>query len=249
MCAAIRATARPLSGRCRSRSSRRRASSGSAMIAWRPTSWKAMFCAECRAVVAIASTRSDALGEVRGQAQRLHPAHRAADHRVQPLDPERVEQRDLRADHVADGDDRESACAQGLPVAALRSPARSSPCSRRSRWRRSRGSGRCRSACPGRPSRSHQPGLPVIGCGLATCWSPVSAWKIEDRVGLVGRQLAVSLVGESHVSSDWPLSSGSGIGEHEALRVKARGGGHDRQRIGGWRRCCQLRREPLCAPP
>ena len=56
-----------------------------------------------------------AVGEVGGEAQRLHPAHRAADHRVQLLDPERVEQRDLRADHVADGDHRE-AHAVGLAV-------------------------------------------------------------------------------------------------------------------------------------
>ncbi len=34
------------------------------MIAWRPTSWKAMFCAECRAVVAMASTRAARSGQL-----------------------------------------------------------------------------------------------------------------------------------------------------------------------------------------
>ena len=30
---------------------------------------------------------------------------------------------------------------------------------------------------PGPISTSHQPGLPVTGLVLATCWSPVSAWQ------------------------------------------------------------------------
>ena len=40
---------------------------------------------------------------------------------------------------------------------------RSTPCTIRSHWRRSRNGGLCRSACPGPTIRSHQPGLPVIG--------------------------------------------------------------------------------------
>ena len=35
---------------------------------------------------------------------------------------------------------------------------------------------------PGPTIRSHQPGLPVSGCALATCWSPVSAWN--SRIAL-----------------------------------------------------------------
>ncbi len=34
------------------------------MIAWRPTSWNAMFCAEWRAAVAIASTRAARSGQL-----------------------------------------------------------------------------------------------------------------------------------------------------------------------------------------
>ena len=37
---------------------------------------------------------------------------------------------------------------------------------------------------PGPTMRIHQPGLPVIGCGLATCWSPVSAWQISTALDL-----------------------------------------------------------------
>ena len=29
---------------------------------------------------------------------------------------------------------------------------------------------------------SHQPDLPVTGLGLATCWSPVSAWQISTAL-------------------------------------------------------------------
>ena len=49
-----------------------------------------------------------AFGPVRRQAQRLHPAHRSPDHRVQPFDAERIEQSHMRAHHVANGDDRET---------------------------------------------------------------------------------------------------------------------------------------------
>ena len=50
---------------------------------------------------------ADALGRERGEQQRLHAAQRRARRRVQPLDAEVVEQRELRAHHVADGEDRE----------------------------------------------------------------------------------------------------------------------------------------------
>jgi hypothetical protein len=39
--------------------------------------------------------------------QHLHPAHRAARHAEQLVDAQVVDQLDLRAHHVADGDDRE----------------------------------------------------------------------------------------------------------------------------------------------
>ena len=71
------------------------------MIAWRPTSWKAMFCAEWRAAAAIGTAREHALGIARRPLQHLHAAHRAADHAEQPLDAEMVDQQRLRAHHVA----------------------------------------------------------------------------------------------------------------------------------------------------
>ena len=35
---------------------------------------------------------------------------------------------------------------------------------------------------PGPTMVSHQPGLPVTGCTLATCWSPVSAWQMSTAL-------------------------------------------------------------------
>ena len=75
------------------------------MIACRPTSWKAMFCAVCWAAAAIgtaAKTRSRIEG---GPLQHLHPAHRTADDREHLVDAEVIEQHRLGTDHVGDGDD------------------------------------------------------------------------------------------------------------------------------------------------
>ena len=50
--------------------------------------------------------REHAFGIGRGPLQRLHAAHRAADHAEQRLDAEAIEQHGLRAHHVGNGDDR-----------------------------------------------------------------------------------------------------------------------------------------------
>ena len=43
---------------------------------------------------------------------------------------------------------------------------------------------------------SHQPGLPVTGWTLATCWSPVSAWQTSTALLRCGIERAVGLVGD-----------------------------------------------------
>ena len=48
------------------------------------------------------------VGEMRRPAERLHPAHRPADDRVQPRDAEMVEQQGLAPRHVADRHDRKA---------------------------------------------------------------------------------------------------------------------------------------------
>ena len=76
------------------------------MIAWRPTSWKAMFCAECARGAGDRYGRDHAFGIARGPLQRLHAAHRSAGDAKQLLDAQRIEQHGLGAHHVADGDQR-----------------------------------------------------------------------------------------------------------------------------------------------
>ena len=220
------------------------------MIAWRPTSWNAMFCAECRAVVAIASTALGALGKVGRQAQRLHPAHRPADHGVQPLDPQRIEQRDLRADHVADGDDREAhrhtACRPAPRLAGPVEPMQPPMTLAQMTWKRSVSIG-----LPGPTMRSHQPGLPVIGCGLATCWSPVSAWQhAGSRWTCPPPARRRSRRRSSRRASACPLSSGSGASSTRLGEVEGERAWPWRARIGGQaRRLSIARAAALCAPP
>ena len=74
-----------------------------------------------------------ALGIARGPLQHLHAAHRAAGHREQRVDAKLVEQHRLRAHHVANGDDREIEAPRLAGLRDWSRPARSSPCSRRSR--------------------------------------------------------------------------------------------------------------------
>ena len=133
------------------------------MIAWRPTSWKAMFCAEWRGGRGDADGGEEPLRIVRRPLQHLHAAHGAADHGEQGLDAQRVDQHGLGADHVGDGDHRK---AQAVGAAGLGIDRR---------W-----AGRAHAAAddvgaddevlaPGRAAGPapttcvHQPGLPVSG--------------------------------------------------------------------------------------
>ena len=57
------------------------------------------------------------IGPVRRQAEGLHSAHRTADHGVERFYIEHIQQPDMRADHVADGDDGK---AHGVRMAIAR---------------------------------------------------------------------------------------------------------------------------------
>ena len=92
----------------------------------------------------------DLLGRVERPLQRLHPAERAADRRVQPLDAEAAQERAVDRVEVADGEEGEVepvrlARSRGSPTTAP-----SCPGSRRGGSRRPRGTGRCPPACRGR---------------------------------------------------------------------------------------------------
>src|SRR5262249_25954400 len=109
MCAAMRATARPRAGLRPKLKYWPPHHSGSAMIACRPTSWKAMFCAEWRAGARGAGSGTGGktrLWIARNPLQYLHCAHRAADHTEQALNAEMVDEAFLGTDHVANRDHR-----------------------------------------------------------------------------------------------------------------------------------------------
>ena len=136
-----------------------------------------MFCEECQAAVAIGTAVNDAVAVARGPFQHLHAAHRAADHAEQLVDAEMVDQRHLRVDHVADGDDGEIEAPglAGLRIDAWPGPVEPmQPPSTLGQMTKKR---LVSIGLPGPTMVSHQPGLPVTGCGLATYWSPVSAWE------------------------------------------------------------------------
>ena len=85
-----------------------------------------------------------------------------------------IDQRHLRIHHVADGDDREieapGLAGRGLMLAGPVEPMQ--PPRTLGQMTKNR---LVSTGLPGPTMVSHQPGLPVIGCGLATYWSPVSA--------------------------------------------------------------------------
>lgn len=132
-----------------------------------------MFCAEWRAVDAM-TTAEATRGIGRRPGERLHPAHRPADHGIKSPDTQMIEQHRLRAYHVADGDDGKAHRKVGWPSAAAdlgpEEPMQLPMTLGQTTKKRLVSTGQ-----PGPTIRVHQPGLPVMGWFEATCWSPVSA--------------------------------------------------------------------------
>ncbi len=182
----------------RRRSSRRRASPGRGAIARRARSRSTRSAARWPAAhVAIGIERPHPLGEHDAPLEGLHAAHRSADDRQPAPDAEVVGERGLGAHHVADRDDREARAVRPAGRRVDRRPVRSSPGSRRARWRTRRSSGRCRWPRPGPMSPSHQPGAGWPGpLGPAAWRSPVRAWHTSTALAAVGVERAPRLVGD-----------------------------------------------------
>ena len=207
------------------------------MIAWRPTSWKAMFWAEWRARGGDADRREQPLRIVGRPLQHLHAAHRAADHREQLLDAQRVEQHGLGADHVADGDHREL---QAVGLAGGRI------------GRRRAGGAAAAAEHVGaddeeavgveRPAGPDQPGPTSRACRCAdgtpaACWSMVSAWQTRTALDLLGVERAVGRCRRSPGPSiGAPESRRSGwLGREAACSRSLRSQCRPRSRRHSWR--------------
>ena len=114
--------------------------------------------------------------------------------------PRMVGQAGLGTDHVADRDARGTGCRTACRRPDAATPGRSSPGSRRARWRRRRTTGRCRSPCPGRSRSSHHPSrrmaVPHRPGGVA-----VAGPRVAEQHGVAGAvvERAPGLVGDGHV--------------------------------------------------
>ena len=209
------------------------------MIAWRPTSWKAMFCAEWRAAVAMGIARDDAVGIERRPLQHLHPAHRAAGDAEQLLDAERVEQHRLGAHHVAHGDEREvepvGLAGRGIDLGR---PARAHAAAEDIGADDEEAVGVDRLA--GADHHGHQPGLPVTGLSPMTNWSPRQRVADQDRVRARRVERAVGHVGaRSRAPATRPASSASArsVPNVIAWPGSAPGAESGRVKVGRRRRC------------
>ena len=114
----------------------------------------------------------------------------------QPLDAEVAQQRAVHAHEVGDGEEREAQPVRLARRRVDRHRARSCRGSRRAGWRRSTKKRSVSSGLPGPIRLSHQPGRAGSPWCPAAWASPVRAWQTNTRVGAVGVELAVGLVGD-----------------------------------------------------
>ena len=137
----------------------------------------------------------DPVGEEGGPGQRLHAAHRPADHRRQPIDAQMVEQHRLRPHHVGDGQHRE---AHGVRIAQ--------------RGVDAGGAGRSHAAADDvgaddemacridRPALAHHapPPAGLAGDGMVRCDILVAGQRVADQddVGFVRVHLPIGLIGD-----------------------------------------------------
>jgi hypothetical protein len=152
------------------------------MIAWRPTSWKAMFCAEWRAVLAIASTRAVRPGKLAAKLSAcippIEPPTTACSRPIPSASSSATCARTMSrtvmtGKRIAHG--APSPAGLAGPVEPMQPPITLAQMT----WKRLVSIG-----LPGPTIRSHQPGLPVTGCVLARYWSPVSAWNTRIAFAL-----------------------------------------------------------------
>ena len=156
------------------------------------------------------------IGPVGRQAQALHCAHRAADDRIEFLDPQRAQQRDLRAHHVAHGDHRK-AHRPGLAIGRGRTrPGRAHAAAQ------DIGADHVETGGIDRLARPHHavPPAGLAGDRVGAGNMLVAAGCVADEDGVVAlrRQRAIGLIGNAHARKALPAVKRQrrGKGEHFA---------------------------------
>ena len=170
---------------------------------------------------------TDPFRPVGGEGQRLHPAHRSADHAVQLLDPQRIKDAHLRPHHVADGD-HWKAHGIGLAIGAKAGrPGRAIAAAQHIGADHEEPVGIDRLA---RPDHPHPP-TRLAGNRMRAGHALIAGQGMEDhhRVRFCGVKRAVSLIGHAHAAQRLPAIKGErpGVLQHVALGHKGFGIGHD----------------------
>ncbi len=136
------------------------------MIAWRPTSWNAMFCAEWRAVAAMISAAAVRSGKLAARLSAcippIEPPTTACRRSIPSISSSAICARTMSrmvmtGKRIAKG--APSSARLAGPVEPMQLPSTLAQITKN----RSVSIG-----SPGPTMRAHQPGLPVIGCWLAT---------------------------------------------------------------------------------
>ena len=152
--------------------------------------------ARSRPGAAIGITCADRVGPGEGHLERDHPAERAAERQVEPLDPERIEQRATGRAPGRGSRPPGSAAPYGRPVADRSRSGRSSRSGRRAGWRTRTPTRSVSSARPGPMSGSHQ--------SPAASAEPVRAWMTRT-CGADARRRTVVAVGDGQLGQRRPV--------------------------------------------
>ena len=183
---------------------------------------------------------------VRSEAQPLHSTHRAANDSIEAVDPQRLQQRNLRADHVADGDDREAHRIGRAVRRRTARPGRAHAAAQHIGADDEEAVGIDRQA---RPDHAVPP-AGLAGDRMRAGDMLVAAGRVADQNGVVARraQRAIGLIGNLHELEALPAVERQRHCESQNLAGSGdRGSGHGRCDLGDTRCSVNSSRCRLCA--
>ena len=156
--------------------------------------------------------RAHALGILRGPFEHLHPAHGAADHREKLVDSQVIEQEPLRLHHVGDGHDRE---VEAPGFAGLGIEIGRTGCAHAAAQHI--GADHEEAVAVQNAARPHhqRPPSSLAGHGMRFGGELVAGQGManQDRVRLVGVELAIGLIGHR----DWTQLRAAGQAQRSVL--------------------------------